>query len=86
MRRTITLVAALGLALVGCASKGKTTVHAKPVNTICPVGKDPVGDAPTLLTTHRGQTVAFCCEGCEEMWATWTLAQRDEALAKVTQK
>jgi hypothetical protein len=92
MRRIATLAAALvlagGLGLAGCASTSgkKSASLGKPVNATCPVGKDPVGPDATLLASHKGQTVAFCCEGCVEMWATWTDAQRDEALASVMKK
>lgn len=50
------------------------------VNTTCPyTGEDA---DPSVTTSYKGRTVAFCCPGCKARWAKATDAQRDAMLAK----
>lgn len=37
------------------------------VNTMCPIGKEAIDES--LSMEHDGHLVAFCCAGCEEVFA-----------------
>lgn len=80
-----------GLLATGCASStdgasasGDQVVLASagPVNTMCPIGGHDV-NASIGTVVHKGQEVAFCCEGCLEGWEDMSDADRDEAVASV---
>jgi len=88
MRATPLLAASLfaAVALGGCASK-KPFDHpdaavyrysATPVNTICPVGQEGYSEGTDLTAKHKGFTVAFCCEGCEEYWGGLSEKKKDQ--------
>lgn len=81
-------LAAVALALPACSSTetadtAQTAELAsnEPINAICPLGghEVPAEDAP--MTTYKGYTVGFCCEGCAEAWPLETEESREEMLA-----
>lgn len=39
------------------------TTKPHPVNTICPVGKEPI-DPDCKTFDYKGKTIGFCCAGC----------------------
>ncbi len=90
----IATLGALVFALAGCASNSTSmaeenctppgegdAVAAGSVNSICPIGGDGVG-AGSPLVTHKGTTIALCCDGCVTKWNAMDESQRDEVRAK----
>lgn len=43
--------------------------HGEPVNKMCPIGKEPI-DGKTFAE-HDGNTVGFCCPGCDKAFMSW---------------
>ena len=52
----------------------------KPVNAMCPIGKEPVEDDGGR-TEYKGKTIGFCCPGCIEKFEAWDEAKKDEFVA-----
>ena len=76
----------LGLSgLVACSSSDKDTSAAEaqaanaatPVNTMCPIGKEAITEAGGVVLVGS-DTVAFCCEGCQVMFAELPAAKQAE--------
>lgn len=43
----------------------KAAANVKAVNQMCPLGGDPVDpQTASLKRVYKGQTIAFCCDGC----------------------
>ena len=65
------------------ASRATNTVTQntdKPVNIMCPIGKEAIVDGvPTL--DYKGNTIAFCCPGCSSEFMDWDEASRDSFVA-----
>lgn len=57
----------------------------EPVNSDCPIGKEPV--VPGGGTVHyEGRTVGLCCPGCEKQFLAWDNERKDAYIASfVTQ-
>ena len=54
-----------------------------PVNTMCPIGQESIVDGvPTI--EYKGETIGFCCPGCDKEFMSWDESKRDAfvALAK----
>lgn len=86
MKRTFTLGAAAVLAalmLAGCNNQkdAGAGADAAAVNERCPYSHGTVNK--NVTADHRGQKVAFCCDGCRQRWASATDADRDAMLSKV---
>lgn len=55
-------------------------IAAKPVNAMCPIGKEPiVASAGTV--EYKGHTIGLCCPGCGEAFLAWDEARKDEFVA-----
>lgn len=54
----------------------------EPINTECPIGKEPV-DPSAGATQHDGKTIGFCCPGCDDQFAAWDDARKHAFLAKL---
>jgi hypothetical protein len=88
MKKRFALTAALGavamVSLVGCKNQKDTSAASDKsttlVNTQCPYTGGPVKS--TVTADYKGQTVGFCCPGCQGRWAKATDAERDAMLAK----
>ena len=52
----------------------------KPVNTMCPIGNEPV-EADGGRTVYKGDTVGFCCPGCIDKFNAWDESKKDEFVA-----
>lgn len=52
----------------------------KPVNAMCPVGKEAI-DPATPTVTYKGKTIGFCCDGCSEKFLSWADADKDQFVA-----
>ena len=84
------------VALTGCNDEDDTpparttgdgAARTQFINTRCPIMTqneiDPAQVTPNLVTTFRGEKVAFCCAGCPAQWNAMTDEQKLAALAKV---
>ena len=90
MRRVATAFAVsacliLSGGLAGCSSAPRDTdvaseVTTTPVNVICPIGGHTI-PADAQKVVYKGETIAFCCNGCYEAWQDMTPAERNETLA-----
>ena len=92
------LLLALGLMVfsIGCNSGSKaapvkdqqtktTTDTNVAVNTVCPIMGGKV-DPDIETAQFKGQTVGFCCEGCDEKWNKLTDDEKDQKLAEAKAK
>jgi YHS domain-containing protein len=58
-------------------SGSHTQQAAEPVNTMCPIGKEPI--VPSAGTVeYKGKTIGLCCPGCGEAFLAWNEARKDE--------
>ncbi len=59
-------------------NSGSLAQHAaEPVNTMCPIGKEPI--VPSAGTVeYKGKTIGICCPGCGEAFLAWDEARKDE--------
>jgi len=52
----------------------------KPVNAMCPIGKEPiVASAGTV--EYKGHTIGICCPGCGKAFLAWNESRRDDFVA-----
>jgi YHS domain-containing protein len=60
---------------------GSETQHdAKPVNAMCPIGKEPI--VPSAGTVeYKGKTIGLCCPGCGKAFLAWDESRRDGFVA-----
>jgi YHS domain-containing protein len=52
----------------------------KPVNSMCPIGKEPV-ESDGGSTVYKGKTIGFCCKGCIKKFGAWDEAKKDDFVA-----
>lgn len=58
-------------------SGSHTQQAAEPVNTMCPIGKEPI--VPSAGTVeYKGKTIGLCCPGCGEAFLAWDEIRKDE--------
>lgn len=85
-KRTILMSAfVIGVTLALCAAGAsaqndaptQTESAKKPVNAMCPIGKEPV--QPNGRTVeHKGHAIGFCCPGCIDAFQAWDEPRKDE--------
>lgn len=51
-----------------------------PVNTMCPIGKEPI-EASAGTVEYKGKTIGLCCPSCGEEFLAWDEARKDEFVA-----
>lgn len=57
-----------------------TQSAAKPVNAMCPIGKEPI--VPSAGTVeYKGKTIGLCCPGCGAQFLAWEESRKDEFVA-----
>lgn len=89
----VTLLAAVALSgLSACVStrsqarerEAELAAQAAALNTNCPI----TGGAasPEIVSTHRGQRVAFASAAAQQQWNEMDDEQRDVALARVSRR
>ena len=64
------------------ADKPKMKHHdaPKPINRMCPVGKEPIDpEAGTFM--YKGHAIGICCPSCSEEFMAWDEKKRDEFVA-----
>lgn len=54
--------------------------HVKTVNSMCPIGLEPV-EADGGTAEHNGYTVGMCCPGCATEFNSWDESDRDAFVA-----
>ena len=89
VRNALLAIALVGsLCTLGCStadkSDAKTGEKVTVINKTCPVEGGEVPADTKLVTSYKGKTVGFCCDGCQGKWAKMTDKERDAALAKAT--
>lgn len=66
---------------VGAACAVAMALSADPVNTLCPVGNEPIDpSAPTI--SYGGHEIGFCCPGCDDEFLSWSADKRDAFVAR----
>lgn len=61
-------------------SGSHTQQPTEPINTMCPVGKEPI--VPSAGTVeYKGKTIGLCCPGCGKQFLAWDEARKDEFVA-----
>ncbi|MEZ6242109.1 MAG: hypothetical protein R3B57_03610 [Phycisphaerales bacterium] len=53
---------------------------AKPVNAMCPIGKEPVVESAGTVE-YKGATIGLCCESCGPDFLAWSDASKDAFVA-----
>lgn len=64
-----------------CKAKAEQGGGAAPINKMCPVSGEAI-PAGAKTVSYKGQTVGFCCPGCEGKFNAMNDAAKDAALAK----
>ncbi len=85
--RTATLITCLCLSTPAALAVAQdhhsgllTQQAAGPVNTMCPIGKEPI--VPSAGTVeHKGKAIGLCCPGCGEAFLAWDEERKDEFVA-----
>jgi hypothetical protein len=89
MRLPIALVCVASAAfLTACQSSNKTadkpaataTARVVTVNTVCPIGGDEFGSAPSATRTYKGTAVGFCCDHCTAKFDTMSDAEKENVV------
>lgn len=52
----------------------------KPVNTMCPIGKEPIVEGIQTIV-YKGDTLGFCCMGCSDEFMAWEESAKDNFVA-----
>jgi len=50
---------------------------AKPINDMCPIGKEPL-QSKVDTVTYDGHVIGFCCPGCDKAFLKWDEHRKDE--------
>lgn len=87
-RLTLALCVCAGLSALtvsaGCASTAKDSASARGFNTVCPVSSEPINSPVTR--TYKGETVAFCCDGCAKKFDSADAAAKAEIMNTAASK
>jgi hypothetical protein len=85
--KTATLIACLCLTAPAALTtaqhhdSGSLAQHAAaPVNTMCPIGKEPIVPSAGSVE-YKGKTIGLCCPGCGKQFLAWDDARKDEFVA-----
>ncbi len=56
------------------------TAKDTPINSMCPIGQEPIVEGvPTI--EYKGNTIGFCCPGCDKEFMGWDESKRDAFVA-----
>lgn len=58
----------------------KDDAPAKPINAMCPIGKEPIV-ATAGTVTYKGKTIGLCCPSCGKEFLAWSEADKDNFVA-----
>ncbi len=56
---------------------GMKHADGKPINKMCPVGREPIDPAAGTFM-YKGHAIGMCCPGCEDKFMAWDEEKRDE--------
>ena len=74
---TVACLCTLNPLAVAQAESNEASAINAPINTMCPIGKEPI--APGAGTVeHKGKTIGLCCPGCGEAFLAWNEPRKDE--------
>ena len=66
--------------LVPPIADSAASTDAKPINAMCPIGKEPIiASAGTI--EYAGKTIGLCCPGCGKAFLAWERSRRDAFVA-----
>jgi len=74
----------LGAGLLGHAQEQPKTGDAQVVNSICPVGKEPIDNA--TFEEWGGVRVGFCCKECVATFRAWSDTRKNAYVTKARQE
>ena len=57
---------------------------AKPVNAMCPIGKEPIIESAGTVE-YKGHTVGLCCPSCGKNFLAWSEGRKDTFIAAALQ-
>ncbi|MFG0252275.1 MAG: hypothetical protein ACF8NJ_05310 [Phycisphaerales bacterium JB038] len=78
---TIVLSASLPSPIASAQNTGTVVAEkAKPINAMCPIGKEPI--VPSAGTvTYKDHTIGLCCPGCGKQFLSWEENRKDRFVA-----
>ncbi|MFG0326141.1 MAG: hypothetical protein ACF8SC_02585 [Phycisphaerales bacterium JB037] len=74
------VIVAATLACLGAfnpASIAQSEAAPRPINQMCPIGKEPIVPGAGTVE-YRGKVVGLCCPGCGEAFLAWDEPRKDE--------
>ena len=75
----VAIIAGCACCKDGCACEEcgeQAALGSKPVNKVCPIGREVIGGTPAAVATYDGETIGFCCESCVAEFAAWSDEQK----------
>jgi YHS domain-containing protein len=73
----LTLGAILTLAHDFAGAASRQADHGRPINAMCPIGKEPI-QAGAATIEYDGHVLGFCCPACGKAFLAWDQKRRDE--------
>jgi hypothetical protein len=61
-------------------STSAATAKVATINTMCPIGGDEFGTAPSSTRTVKGTTIGFCCDHCTAKFDKMTDAEKENVV------
>ena len=74
------VILAMGAMLVPATAAHAAAADDKPINAMCPIGKEPIVPSAGTIE-YKGQTIGLCCPGCGKAFLAWEEDRRDEFVA-----
>lgn len=74
------VILAIGAMIVPATVVHATAADDKPINAMCPIGKEPIVPSAGTIE-YKGQTIGLCCPGCGKAFLAWDEERRDEFVA-----
>lgn len=74
------VILAIGAMIVPAAAVHSASGDDKPINAMCPIGKEPIVPSAGTIE-YKGQTIGLCCPGCGKAFLAWEEGRRDEFVA-----
>ncbi len=62
------------------AASAGATAKVVTVNTMCPIGGDEFGNAPSETRTYKGTSIGFCCDHCTAKFDKMTDAEKENVV------
>jgi YHS domain-containing protein len=81
MKLIVVITALVAAAWLAPASHGQAAApQDKPINTMCPIGKEPIVPSAGTIE-YKGHTIGLCCPACGKAFLGWSEERRDEFVA-----